>query len=79
MVGHTLGHYRIAEKLGEGGMGMVYRAQDTKLARDVALKVLPEEFTRSGAAGARFKREAHLLTSLNYPNIAVLPSTDADF
>src|SRR5579863_3508525 len=69
---HTIAHYRIVSKLGEGGMGAVYRATDTKLNRDVALKVLPEAFSRDAARMARFEREAHLLAALNHPNIAAI-------
>ena len=69
MIGKTLSHYRIVEKIGEGGMGEVYRARDTKLDRDVALKVLPEAFTSDPDRLARFEREAKVLASLNHPNI----------
>ena len=69
MIGQTLGHYRIIEKIGAGGMGEVYRARDTKLDRDVALKVLPEAFTSDPDRLARFEREAKVLASLNHPNI----------
>ena len=72
MIGESLGHFRITAKLGEGGMGEVYRAQDTKLGRDVALKVLPEAVSGDAARMARFAREAHLLASLNHPNIAAI-------
>ena len=72
MIGESLGHFRITAKLGEGGMGEVYRAQDTKLGRDVALKVLPEAVSGDAGRMARFAREAHLLASLNHPNIAAI-------
>ena len=65
MVGKTLGHYEILEPLGAGGMGEVYRARDTKLNRDVAIKVLPEDFATDPERLARFEREAKLLASLN--------------
>src|SRR5215813_6246810 len=70
MIGETIAHYRITGKLGEGGMGEVYRAQDTKLKREVALKVLPEVFARDPGRMIRFQREAEVLASLNHPNIA---------
>jgi len=66
----TIAHYRITSKLGEGGMGAVYRATDTKLNREVAIKVLPEAFAADPDRAARFKREAQVLASLNHPNIA---------
>src|SRR5947199_9053075 len=68
--GTRLGPYEILAPLGTGGMGEVYRARDTKLARDVALKVLPEAFAKDGERMARFEREAQMLASLNHPNIA---------
>src|SRR5215813_5229280 len=68
--GTHLGSYKIVEPIGAGGMGEVYRAHDTKLKRDVALKVLPETFARDPGRMARFQREAEVLASLNHPNIA---------
>ena len=70
MIGTRLGPYEILAKLGEGGMGVVYRATDTKLRREVAIKVLPEGFNQDPERLARFEREAKLLASLNHPNIA---------
>ena len=67
--GTTLGPYEVTAKIGEGGMGEVYRARDTKLDRDVALKVLPQAFTDDPDRLARFEREAKVLASLNHPNI----------
>ena len=72
MIGRTLGHYEIVEKLGEGGMGAVYRARDTTLGRDVALKLLPEFVAGDGEKIARLEREARLLASLSHPNVATL-------
>jgi len=71
-VGQTISHYRIVEKLGQGGMGIVYRAEDTILNRQVAIKVLPEMFNGDPERMARFEREAKLLASLNHPNIATI-------
>src|SRR5579864_9466756 len=68
----TIAHYKISAKLGEGGMGAVYRATDTKLNRDVAIKVLPPAFAEDMARMARFEREAQVLASLNHPNIAAI-------
>src|SRR6202051_4770454 len=70
--GTRLGVYEILAPLGAGGMGEVYRARDTKLKREVALKVLPESFARDPERMARFQREAEVLASLNHPNIAHL-------
>jgi serine/threonine protein kinase len=72
MIGKTLAHYEIISQLGKGGMGEVYQAKDRKLGRDVAIKVLPEEFAKDTDRVARFQREAKLLASLNHPNIAAI-------
>jgi serine/threonine protein kinase len=72
MIGKTLVHYEISAEIGKGGMGEVYQAKDTKLGRDVAIKVLPEEFALDKDRVARFQREAKLLASLNHPNIAAI-------
>ena len=70
MIGQSLGPYQILAKLGEGGMGEVYRARDARLGRDVALKVLPPAFALASDRIARFRREAQVLAALNHPNIA---------
>ncbi len=72
MIGKTLSHYKVLEKIGQGGMGEVYRAEDTNLDREVAIKVLPEQFTQDPQRLARFEREAKLLAQLNHPNIAAI-------
>ena len=72
MIGRTLGHYEILEPLGAGGMGEVYRAHDTTLKRDVAIKVLPEDLAGDLERLARLEREAQLLAALNHPNIATI-------
>ena len=72
MIGRTLSHFEILDELGRGAMGVVYRARDTKLNRDVAIKVLPEDFAGDEERLARFRREAQLLASLNHPNIAAI-------
>ena len=72
MIGQTIAHYRVTAKLGAGGMGEVYRATDTKLGRDVALKVLPEAFAQDDQRMRRFQREAQVLASLNHPHIAAI-------
>ena len=78
MIGNSLTHYRITAKLGEGGMGEVYRASDTKLGREVAIKVLPVRISRDATSLARFEREAKALASLNHPHIAAIHGFDAD-
>ena len=70
--GTSFGHYTIDRLIGKGGMGEVYRARDTKLGRDVAIKVLPEELSRNKERSERFEREARLLAQLNHQNIATL-------
>jgi Tol biopolymer transport system component len=72
MIGQTLGNYSIEQELGAGGMGVVYRATDSKLGRQVAIKVLPQAFARHTERLARFEREARMLASLNHPNIAAI-------
>ncbi len=71
-VGDRLGHYDVTALIGEGGMGQVYQATDTKLKRQVALKILPEAFATDPDRLARFQREAQLLASLNHPGIAAI-------
>jgi len=78
VVGKTLGHYEILEPLGAGGMGEVYRARDTKLKRDVAVKVLPPDLTGDPERLARLEREAKLLAALNHPNIATIHGLEED-
>ncbi|TNF77282.1 MAG: serine/threonine-protein kinase [Acidobacteria bacterium] len=76
MIGRTVAHYKILEKLGEGGMGEVYRAEDTKLGRQVAIKVLPQAFTADPDRLARFEREARALAALDHPNIVHIYSVE---
>jgi eukaryotic-like serine/threonine-protein kinase len=72
LIGKTVSHYRIVDRIGKGGMGEVYKAKDQKLGRDVAIKFLPNEFARDADRVARFQREAQLLASLNDSNIAAI-------
>ena len=76
--GQDLLHYRLAEKIGEGGMGVVWKATDTTLGREVAIKILPPDFASDEDRLARFDREARLLASLNHPNIAGIYGTHKD-
>jgi TolB-like protein len=78
MIGTTLGHYEIVDKLGHGGMGEVFRAQDTKLKREVALKVLPSDLADDKERLSRFQREAESIAALNHPNIVTIYSVEED-
>jgi len=78
MVGKTLGHYCVLEQIGAGGMGVVYRAHDERLDRDVALKVLPQGILSEESARKRFRKEAQALSKLNHPSIATVYDFDQE-
>ncbi|MDQ3748456.1 MAG: protein kinase, partial [Acidobacteriota bacterium] len=72
VIGEKFGHYKVQSAIGAGGMGEIYRARDTRLKRDVAIKILPENLTQDASAIERFMREAHAASALNHPNILTI-------